>query len=220
MEQILIIGDSGGIGAALREAFEARGAYVAGLSRSGDGFDVTYPGRAEAALESLQGPYDQIWIALGVLTGAAERPEKSLAELDAVEMVGVLAVNTVGPALVMKHAKRLLSRDRSARLVALSARVGSIGDNRAGGWYSYRASKAGLNQVLHTAAIELKRSHKQAVCVAMHPGTVATSFTSGFPSAPKVTSKEAAQNLIKVVEGLQPEDSGGFFDWRGHSVPW
>lgn len=220
MERILIIGDSGGIGAALREAFEARGAHVTGLSRSRDGFDVTYPGRAESALERLQGPYDQIWIALGVLTGAAERPEKSLAELDAVEMAGVLAVNTVGPALVMKHAKRLLSRDGSARLIALSARVGSIGDNRAGGWYSYRASKAALNQVLHTAAIELKRSHKQAVCVAMHPGTLATSFTSGFPNAPKVTGAEAAQNLIKVVEALQPKDSGGFFDWQGHPVPW
>lgn len=220
MKRILLIGDSGGIGTALKRRFEDRGNHVTGLSRRRDGFDVTKPAKAEDMLAQLEGPFDQIWVALGVLSAERARPEKALSELDAEEMAQVLAVNCLGPALVLKHVKRLMSRQGPAVMAALSARVGSIGDNRAGGWYSYRASKAALNQLVHTAAIELTRTHPQAVCVALHPGTVETAFTQGFPNAPKVSARQAAQNLIDVAEGLSPKQTGGFYDWQGESVAW
>jgi NAD(P)-dependent dehydrogenase (short-subunit alcohol dehydrogenase family) len=104
---------------------------------------------------------------------------------------------------------------------ALSARVGSIGDNRIGGWYAYRAAKAALNQIVHTGAIELARSHRQAVCVALHPGTVATRFTEKYAGRhPTVAPEQAAANLLSVIDGLGPDQTGRFFDWAGTPVPW
>ena len=130
-------------------------------------------------------------------------------------------LNSVGPALVVKHSIRLLPRDRRSVLAVLSARVGSIGDNRLGGWYSYRASKAALNQLMHTASIELARTHKHAICVTLHPGTVATKFTEKYLGRhASVPQDEAAENLESVIDGLTPEDTGGFFDWAGERVPW
>lgn len=216
----LVVGDTGGIGAAVTAQLRARGATVEGLSRQRNGFDVTNPVRAEAVLEALEGPFDLMFVASGALVNTRDAPEKSLRELTAEEMAAQFAVNTIGPALVMKQASRLLERRERGVFAALSARVGSIGDNRAGGWYSYRASKAALNQVIRTGAIELARSHKQAVCVAMHPGTVATDFTARYPAHKKVAAEEAAANLLRVVDGLTPAQSGGFFDYAGLEVPW
>ena len=108
-----------------------------------------------------------------------------------------------------------------AVFAALSARVGSIGDNRLGGWYSYRTAKAALNQMIHTAAIELSRKRPESVCVALHPGTVATPFTEKYLGRhPSVTPQEAAQNLLAVLDGLGPRDTGLFFDWQGERVAW
>lgn len=108
-----------------------------------------------------------------------------------------------------------------AHVGILSARVGSIGDNGLGGWYSYRMAKAALNQLIHTAAIELGRSHKQAVIALLHPGTVATDFTAKYAgNHSTVPPDEAAQNLISVLGGLTPAQSGGFYDWAGQTVPW
>jgi len=104
--------------------------------------------------------------------------------------------------------------------VRVSARVGSIGDNALGGWYGYRAAKAALNQLIHTAAIEIARSHRQAVVVCLHPGTVATSFSADYPGRDKLTPAEAATHLVDVLGSLTPADSGGFFDWQGKPVPW
>jgi len=133
----------------------------------------------------------------------------------------VMAVNAIGPALVLGHMARLLPRDRRAVVAVLSARVGSIGDNRIGGWHSYRASKAALNQIVRGAAIEIGRTHRQAVCVALHPGTVATSFTAGYAGRhPTVAPDEAATNLLAVLDGLTPAQSGGFYDYAGVVVPW
>ena len=132
-----------------------------------------------------------------------------------------LAVNAVGPALVLKHALRLLPRDRRAVLAALSARVGSIGDNAIGGWHSYRAAKAALNQILHGAAIELARTHREAVVLALHPGTVATAFTARYAGRHRtVPPEEAAANLLAVIEGATPAMSGGFYDYAGEAIPW
>ncbi|MDQ2094637.1 SDR family NAD(P)-dependent oxidoreductase [Rhodalgimonas zhirmunskyi] len=219
MKRALIIGASGGIGAALVAELEERGVDVTGLSRA-DGFDLTEPPVVEGMLARLEPGFDLIFVASGILTGVAERPEKALKEITAEEMAAQFAVNTIGPALVLRHAARLLPRDRRGVFAALSARVGSIGDNRAGGWYSYRASKAALNQVIHTGAIELARSHKQAVCVALHPGTVATEFTADYGGRDKLSPEEAAAYLLGVLEGLGPEQTGQFFDWKGERVVW
>lgn len=132
----------------------------------------------------------------------------------------VLAVNTIGPALVLRHVPRLLPRHGRAVVAVLTARVGSIGDNGMGGWYAYRASKAAANQIVRTAAIEIGRTHKAAAIVALHPGTVATPFTRAYPKHRKLPPQSAAENLLRVIDGLGPAHSGRFFDWAGKEVPW
>ena len=137
-------------------------------------------------------------------------------------MAEAFAINAIGPALLMKHFLPLLPRGGKSVFATLSARVGSIKDNRLGGWYSYRASKAALNQFVRTAAVELGRSHREALCVALHPGTVDTPLTSPFRKAGlEVQSPDtAAGRLLAVIDRLGPADSGGFFDHRGDDVPW
>ncbi|MGX0976835.1 NAD(P)-dependent dehydrogenase (short-subunit alcohol dehydrogenase family) [Roseovarius sp. MBR-51] len=221
MENALIIGASGGIGQAVSAALEARGVSVTGLSRRDDGFDVTDEASVASALGALTGPFDLILVATGALEIGDAAPEKALRQVTAQAMLDQFALNCVGPSLVLKHSVRLLPREGRAVFAALSARVGSIGDNSFGGWYSYRTSKAALNQMIHTGAIELGRSHRAAICVALHPGTVETDFTRKYLGRhPAVPAPEAAENLLSVIEGLRPEESGGFFDWQGKPVPW
>jgi NAD(P)-dependent dehydrogenase (short-subunit alcohol dehydrogenase family) len=216
----LVVGASGGIGGGLVAALRDRGEVV-GLSRRSDGLDVTEEASVARALGGLTGQFDLVVVATGALIIDGTGPEKSLKAVTAEAMLRQFAVNAIGPALVMKYALRLLPRDRVSRLVVLSARVGSIGDNALGGWYGYRAAKAALNQLVHTAAIEARRTHPQSVLVALHPGTVATGLApeqrAGHPS---VTAEVAAANLLAVLDRLQPETSGGFFDWKGEVVPW
>ncbi|KGM86678.1 Dehydrogenase [Roseovarius mucosus DSM 17069] len=221
MENALIIGASGGIGRAVSAALEARRVAVTRLSRSGDGLDVTDEASVAAALGALTGPFDLILVATGALEIGGAAPEKALRQVSAQAMLDQFALNCVGPSLVLKHSVRLLPREGRAVFAALSARVGSIGDNGFGGWYSYRTAKAALNQMIHTGAIELGRSHRAAICVALHPGTVETDFTRKYLGRhPAVPASEAAENLLRVMQGLRPEDSGGFFDWQGKPVPW
>ena len=161
----------------------------------------------------------------GQLPGPANTayaPEKSWAQLDAARMAEVFAINALGPALLMKHFLPLLPREGKAVFATLSAKVASIGDNRLGGWYSYRASKAALNQLVRTAAIELQRRHPQALCVALHPGTVDTGLSAPFAKAGLnvVTPAQAAERLLQVLEGLTAADSGGFFNHDGTALPW
>ncbi len=221
MGHTLIIGASGGIGSALAEAFDARGDIVTGLSRSEDGLDVTDEASVEAALGQLSGPFEHVLVTTGALEIDGAKPEKALKQVTAEAMLDQFALNCIGPSLVLKHAVRLLPRDRRAVFAALSARVGSIGDNGYGGWYSYRTAKAALNQMIHTGAIELSRSHRSAICVALHPGTVATAFTEKYLGRhPSVTPQEAAQNLVGVIDALTAEDTGLFYDWQGKRVAW
>jgi NAD(P)-dependent dehydrogenase (short-subunit alcohol dehydrogenase family) len=216
----LVVGASGGIGAALVGALRGRGEVV-GLSRRGDGLDVTDEASVVAALGALSGAFDLVIVATGALVLDRQGPEKSLKAVTAEGLAAQFAVNAIGPALVMKHALRLLPRDRVAKLAVLSARVGSIGDNALGGWYGYRAAKAALNQLVHTAAIEASRTHPQSVLVALHPGTVATGLAPAQRAGhPSVTPATAAGHLLEVLDGLGPDASGGFFDWQGRPVPW
>ena len=139
-------------------------------------------------------------------------------------MAQVLAINTIGPALIAKHLLPRLPRTRRAVFAALSARVGSIGDNRLGGWHAYRASKAALNMLVANFGIELARSHPQAIAAALHPGTVASALSAPFrqstPDNPLFTPEQAAGHLLGVIEGLTPADSGGLFAWDGQRLPW
>ena len=220
MKRSLVIGSSGGIGSALVERMSADGEVV-GLSRSKNGLDVTNEASIESLLAELDPPFDRIVVAIGALELNGYAPEKSIRQLSPEAMMQQFRLNAVGPGLVLKHAMRLIPRDRWSVLAVLSARVGSIGDNRLGGWYSYRTSKAALNQLMHTAAIEVARTHKHAICVALHPGTVATKFTEKYLGRhASVAPEVAAANLTKVIDGLTSEDSGGFFDYAGKEVPW
>jgi len=220
MARTLIVGASGGIGRALVQSLQSRGESVAVLSRSSDGLDLTDEESVMDRLGRLYGTFDRIVVATGALSGPGRGPEKSLKSLDPEAAAALFALNAIGPTLVLKHALRLMPRDRRSVFAALSARVGSIGDNRLGGWYSYRASKAALNQLVHTAAIEVSRSHPEAICVVLHPGTVATGFTRDYRNHPAVSSQQAAVNLLGVLDGLSTADTGGFFDWASQPVPW
>ena len=225
---------AGGIGLALFEALKTRHNIPETwlLSRGGppepelDGhgrgtlrLDVTNSDSIEQAAAALGGEFDLVIVATGVLHDAELAPEKSLRQIDADAMLRVLAVNTVGPAVVAQHFLRRLPRDRASTFAALSARVGSIGDNRLGGWHSYRASKAALNMLLRNFAIEMRRSHKLARVVGLHPGTVDTGLSRPFqrnvPDGKLFTPTYSAERLLDVIDGLRPEDSGSVFDWAG-----
>ncbi len=221
MQTALIIGASGGIGSALSHRLTAQQVAVTGLSRSGDGFDLTEPEAALKTLDAFQYPFDLVLVASGALEINGAQPEKTMRAVTAQAMMDQFALNAVGPALILSRAHNLLPRNRRSVIAVLSARVGSIGDNRMGGWVSYRASKAAVNQVVHTASIELARTHKQAICVALHPGTVNTAFTQKYLGRhPAVERDIAAENLLSVIDRLTPEDTGGFFDRSGARVPW
>ena len=162
-----------------------------------------------------------VLIATGALEIDGAGPEKTLRALSPEAFLAQVRLNALGPALVLKHALRLIPRDRRAVMAALSARVGSIGDNGFGGWYSYRASKAALNQLVRTAAIEIARSHPAAVVAALHPGTVVSPLTRKYLGRhPAVEPAIAAARLLDVIDGLAPADTGGFFDHAGKRVPW
>ena len=217
----LVIGASGGIGAAVTKQLRGERWEVVGLSRSVDGFDVGNPASVQRCLGTLDGKFDLIFVAVGILAPLWGTPEKSLSAIKPDDMARVFSVNTIGPALILSHAANLLPKDGRGVIATLSARVGSIGDNKIGGWYSYRASKAALNQIVRGAAIELGRTHKQSVCVALHPGTVATSFTANHADRHKtVPAEQAASNLLGVIGKLTPEQSGGFFDYAGVEIAW
>ena len=223
----IVIGATGGIGNAIANALirSARYDHVIGLSRSRTpSLELTSEASIKASAEFVaeQGAPRLIVDATGVLQAGSLKAEKSWRELDSAHMAKAFAVNAIGPALLMKHFLPLLPREGSAVFATLSARVGSIGDNRLGGWYSYRASKAALNQLVRTAAIELRRRSPNAICVALHPGTVDTGLSTSFAKTglDVQTPELAAERLLAVIAKLTADDSGGFFDYSGAKVPW
>lgn len=224
----VVVGASGGIGAALLAQLQgdAGFAQVLGLSRrSQPGLDLLDEASIAAcahAVAQTQLPLRLLIDATGSLHSEGMQPEKSWQQIDAAAMAQSFAINAIGPALLMKHFLPLLPREGKSVFTTLSAKVGSIGDNRLGGWYSYRASKAALNQLVRTAAIELRRRQPQALCVALHPGTVATALSAPFAKAGLEVRppQEAAQRLLAVLEQLGAADSGGFFNHDGTALPW
>lgn len=223
----IVFGGTGGIGAALVEEVRSTGRFehVIALGRTtappAELLDESSLERA-VAFAGEKGKLRLVIDATGFLHDARQAPEKSWRELDADKLARAFALNAIGPALIMKHVLPRLPRTGKSVFATLSARVGSIGDNRLGGWYGYRASKAALNQLVRTAAVELARRSPEALCLALHPGTVATSLSSPFAAVGlEVQSPtSSARHLLDVVDRLTKEGSGGFFDWRGEPVPW
>jgi len=221
----LVLGATGAIGAALVQRLQAdpRCAGVSGLhrrSRPALDFDREDSLGAAAAAMAGQGPYHLLVNAAGLLHGDGFMPEKKLGSLNYAQLEATFRANTFGPALVLRHFHGLMAPGR-ALLVMLSARVGSIGDNRLGGWYSYRASKAALNMLVHTAAIELARSRPQLVVAALHPGTVQSALSRPFGGAEAGRPPaQAVGEMLDVINRLTPADSGAFVSWNGERLPW
>jgi NAD(P)-dependent dehydrogenase (short-subunit alcohol dehydrogenase family) len=225
----LVFGAGGGVGGALVRGLSAQGYEVVGLARRAVDPDLRIDLEDEATMVAVAAalqmgaPITRMFVATGVLHAADLTPERSNAALDAGRLMRLYAVNAVGPALIAKHFLPLLPRDRPSGFAALSARVGSIGDNRLGGWHGYRASKAALNMLIRTLAIELKRTRPAAILVGLHPGTVDTRlskpFQHGVSQGKLFTPQESAQHLLTVVDALGPDDSGGVFAWDGQRIP-
>lgn len=237
----VVVGAGGGVGGALIKTLAAQGRYdgVVGLGRRTPPdwpteaswtfiqADIAEEAQIAVAAERVaaQGSPVRVIVATGLLHGQGVAPEKTMRSMEPSALQQLFLVNAVGPAMVAKHFLPLTPRDRPSVFAALSARVGSISDNRLGGWYGYRASKAALNMLVATLAIEHRRTHPQGVCVALHPGTVETRLSAAFPArspgaAARLSPIESAQALIRVIDGLQPSDSGRFFAWDGRPIEW
>jgi len=223
----LIVGAGGGIGSALVRAARASGRFaeVLALSRRSDpplDLEDEASIRAAAIHASSLGNIRLCVVATGLLHADGMLPEKALRDIDPASLARSFAVNATGPALVMKHVLPRLPRQGRSVFAVLSAKVGSIGDNRMGGWYAYRASKAALNQFVHTASIELARLRPEALCVALHPGTVDTGLSAPFAKSglDVAGADTAAASILACLDGLSVGDSGGFFDRTGGRLPW
>jgi len=216
----VLIGASGGIGAALADAM---GPGTIRLGRATTPrLDLLDEASIAAAAASCGRELTLVIDATGFLHDAEFQPEKSLRQLDPAHLARSFALNATGPALLMKHFLPLLARDRRAAFATLSARVGSISDNRLGGWYAYRAAKAALNQLVRTASIELRRTRPDAVCVALHPGTVDTGLSGPFAKTglDVLTPAESAAKLLAVIAALGPDRSGTLIDQNGETIPF
>ncbi len=244
----LVIGGTRGIGLALVEALLADPAYaeVTAAGRQMDAnlaldqlaaahgarfrrlaLDLTDEASIEAAAAELKATTPTLHLLIntaGLLHGDGLSPERRLADIKPDSLLASYAVNAIGPILVAKHFQSLLAHGERAVLATLSARVGSIGDNRLGGWYAYRAAKAAQNQLMRTAAIELARRARELIVVSLHPGTVETGLSAPFRgnvAAEKLfTPAFAAERLLAVIAGLGKDASGGFYAWDGQPIPW
>ena len=220
----VVIGSTGGIGSAFVSliAADENCSEVLEFSRNTNpALDLLDEHSIASAAESISGKVDLIIDATGFLSDNAIKPEKSLRAINSQAMAKLFALNATGPALLMKHFLPKLVKNRRAIFATLSARVGSIGDNELGGWYAYRASKAALNMIVKTAAIELARANPQAICVALHPGTVATALSDPFAGTrDRLTPEQSAKAMLSVLDGLRHGYSGTFWDYCGEVIEW
>ena len=221
----LVIGSSGTIGSAFMALLQQNVACseVVGLSRQSthpiDYHDLDSIETAAKALSSSP-PFQLIINTIGVLHTSNWMPEKRLEDLNADQLSELIQINAVGPALTIKYFSKLLDPQNSV-MATLSAKVGSIEDNRLGGWYSYRASKAALNMLIKTAAIELARTKPNTALIALHPGTVNSNLSKPFRGEQiGRPSLDAASDMLKVIESLSKEDSGSFISYSGERLPW
>jgi NAD(P)-dependent dehydrogenase (short-subunit alcohol dehydrogenase family) len=229
-QSAVIFGATGGIGSAIADALEADSRFddVVRFSRAGDSpvpVDLTSEASirdAAAWMKENRISPSMVFVATGLLHDDQRGPEKSIRQLDADWLLKSYQVNAVGPALIAKYFLPLMDRKEILRFAVLSARVGSISDNRLGGWYGYRAAKAALNMMIRNLSIEWSRKNDRSIIVALHPGTVDTALSQPFqgnvPSAKLFDSKRAARQLLDVLDALKPADSGKIFAWDGAEI--
>lgn len=222
----IVFGARGALGEAFVELLRARPACaeVVAMGRgSVPAVDVEDEASIAAAAATLRerGPFQLIVNATGALHIGGAAPEKRLAELNATTLARAFAINAIGPALLIKHFAPLLPQKQRGLFATLSARVGSIGDNRKGGWYGYRAAKAAQNMLVKTAAIEIARSRPEAVLAALHPGTVRSKLSAPIiGDTPAFELAHAAGLMLAVLDGLSATQSGGFFAYDGSAIAW
>jgi NAD(P)-dependent dehydrogenase (short-subunit alcohol dehydrogenase family) len=241
MKNILIIGATGGIGAEFVRQFLAKegvdrvfATYRAeDVDRSPDDritwlpLDITEESQITAAVATIKETIDTLDCAIncvGILHDGNLQPEKSLRQIDGDRLLEYFRINSIGAILLAKHLQPLFKHQQRSILAAISAKVGSIGDNELGGWYGYRASKAALNMLWRTAAIEYKRTCPQTIVATFHPGTTDTDLSQPFqknvPPDKLFTPTKTVTQLLGVMESLTPADSGHFFNWNGDRLPW
>ena len=218
----LVFGASGGIGQAFSRFLEDKlgSENVVNVSRSFDGFEISDEEKILKFSETIEGSFNLIINATGVLQTTEEGPEKTINVVKQKSMIDMMTINAIGPALLLKNFSKKLDKTKFSVFVNLSARVGSITDNRLGGWISYRSSKAALNQIIKTSSIEINRRNKNAICVGLHPGTVKTRFTEKFQNTTETISPdESVEMMMKVVENLSVDDNGYCFAYDGKVIP-
>lgn len=221
----VVFGASGAIGQAFVQALQSdpRCAQVCGVSRqSSPGLDLLDESSIAACAQALatQGPFHLVLDATGALTLNGRGPEKRFHDLDAAHLLEALHLNAVGPALLLKHFSPLLASGERVIWGKLSARVGSIEDNRKGGWYGYRAAKAALNQLLQTAAIELARQRPLAVVAALQPGTVRSALSQPFVGDDALDPALSVQSLLGALDARPASGRAVFMDHKGAPIPW
>lgn len=229
--RVLVFGASGGIGRAIAANLSRQGHNVVGTyhrqvpdetgSIDWAQVDVT----VDSEIKSLFADFEHCdWIinAVGLLHDKDLHPEKTIKRLDPKKFLSIVEVNTLPTLLLAKHGGRALKASAAPRFAAISAKVGSISDNRLGGWYSYRISKAALNMAIKTISIEWQHAMPDAAVAALHPGTVATPLSAPYSkNAPRLLSpEESAVHLVGILDGLSPADSGKFWSWNGEELPW
>ncbi len=225
MRSAVVVGASGGIGAALVAALAEEDVVVRGFARSfagADRLDLLDEDSIADAAASLTVAPDLVVVATGMLHEDDRGPEKSMAALDPAWLARQYAVNAIGPALVAKHFLPRMPKAGRCVFAALSARVGSTSDNKLGGWYGYRAAKAALNQLIRTLAVEERRRNDRSIVVGLHPGTVDTALSKPFQAAVRADQlfapDRAAVQLLDVIDGLRAPDSGKLFGWDGAEI--
>lgn len=222
MKQALIIGSQGGLGSALLEELKNQSFSVTTLNQKQCNYQEQDL-EAYAKRFKEQGGFDLIICCVGTLHGEGLAPEKRLSQIKRSSLSAYFEINTIIPALCLRFFAPLLNKD-SGVYVSLSAMVGSIGENQLGGWYGYRSSKAALNMMVKTASIELKRSHKGAALVVMHPGTTRSPLSKPFANRVKqekyYTPEQSAKRILQVASGLDASNSGQFLNWDGREIAW
>jgi NAD(P)-dependent dehydrogenase (short-subunit alcohol dehydrogenase family) len=222
MEKVIVVGANGAIGKAFADGCEARGISVVRLSR--EDMDLSSEDSIKACALRLQseGFFDAIFVATGILHTPTIQPEKNIKQLNQDNLHTLFQVNAIGPIMVLKHFSGFFDPQKRGVFAAISAHVGSISDNKLGGWYGYRSSKTALNMFLKTASIELRRTHKELIVASIHPGTVDTPlsrpFHANIPKEKLLTPEAAAHQLIELLEKLTPQDSGNFLNWDGSKI--
>ena len=223
----VVIGNSGSIGSAIEKELSDQGfKNIIGFNRSSnprlDLLNEETIAQSAQFIKDKDIPVSIVFDATGLLHDDNNMPEKTYKNIDQIFMRKNFEINVMGPALIMKYFLPLLDKEEKSIFASISAKVGSISDNRYGGWYSYRASKAALNQMIKTASIEMKMKNQNAICLAIHPGTVESKLSKPFQKNDLTiqSPQESASNIFKILTSSTSKDTGSFYNWDGKIIDW